>query len=82
MVLIVRSSIGNITIKISYDEITKFNQVFEIIKSDIPNKWLIITPYCLMAFVTLVTALSGIRYIVTNRYLFLPSSFKKDEPKN
>lgn len=82
MVLIVRSSIGNIVIKASYGEFAKLNQVFEIIKSDMPNKWLIITPYCLMAFVTLITALSGIRYIVTNRYLFVPASFRRNDPKN
>jgi cardiolipin synthase (CMP-forming) len=82
MVLIVRSSMGNIVIKASYGEIAKLNQVFEIIKSDMTNKWLIITPYCLMAFVTLITALSGIRYIITNRYLFVPLSFKKSDLKN
>ncbi|MBN2403873.1 MAG: CDP-diacylglycerol--glycerol-3-phosphate 3-phosphatidyltransferase [Spirochaetes bacterium] len=81
MVLIVRSSMGHLAVKTSYDDIMKFNQVYEIITSEMPNKWLIVAPYCLMALVTLLTALSGIRYIATNRHLFLPSSFKKDKSK-
>ena len=79
MVLIVRSSVGKIAIQTSYDDIMKFNQVYEIFNSEMPNKWLIIAPYCLMAVVTLLTALSGIRYIATNWHLFLPSSSKKDK---
>ena len=79
MVLIVRSSIGNIAIKSTYNDIVGFNQVYEIFNSDMSNKWLIIAPYCLMAVVTLLTALSGFRYIATNWRLFLPSSSKKDK---
>lgn len=79
MVLIVRSFVGNPEIIISSNDIMKFNKVYEIINSEIYYKWLIITPYCIMALVTLLTALSGIRYIITNRQLFLPSSHKENE---
>ncbi|MFH0974727.1 MAG: CDP-diacylglycerol--glycerol-3-phosphate 3-phosphatidyltransferase [Spirochaetota bacterium] len=78
MILIVRASIGAKDVHIATDDIMKFSKVFEIYSSEIANKWLIITPYCIMAIVTLVTAFSGIRYVITNRHLFLPSSSKKD----
>lgn len=77
MVLIVRSFLGKSDMATSTDDIMKFNQVFEIINSPVAHKWLIVAPYCLMALVTLLTALSGIRYIVTNFHLFLPSSSNK-----
>ncbi len=79
MVLIVRRSVNFSMIAYSSDDVMKFSKVFEILNSEEPNKWLIITPYCLMAVVTLFTALSGIRYIITNRHLFLPSSLQKDK---
>lgn len=82
MVLIVRSAFVNAVDQISSDDIMKFNKVYEIYNSDIANKWLIIGPYCLMAIVTVITALSGIRYIITNRHLFLPVSVKKDDQKS
>ena len=79
MVLIVRSAVGIHHMPIETDEIMKFNKAFEIITSEMPNKWLIVTPYCLMAIVTLLTALSGFRYIATNRRLFFPRLIKKDK---
>lgn len=45
---------------------------YEIMTSDHPNKWLIVAPYCLMFIVTLLTFISGMRYILTNWRLFLP----------
>jgi cardiolipin synthase (CMP-forming) len=82
MVLIVRRSQNFSMLAYSTDEIMKVGEVFEIFKSQEPNKWLIITPYCLMALVTVFTALSGIRYIITNWHLFLPSKFKKEKSKD
>lgn len=72
MVLIVRSSGVDISHKFATDDYLKFNKVYEIAVSSHQDRWLIIGPYCLMAFVTLLTALSGIRYIITNRNLFFP----------
>lgn len=73
MVLIFRSSRGILPT----DPIMKLKEVYAVINSDHPDKWLVVGPYCLMAFVTLLTALSGIRYIITNRNLFLPSTKKE-----
>ncbi len=58
---------------LSVDDITKFSAVYKVYSSGMKDRWLIIAPYCLMAIVTLLTALSGLRYIITNRSLFLPS---------
>lgn len=58
------------------DDLFKFNKVYDVMVSNTPDKWLVIAPYCLMALVTLLTAFSGLRYIMTNWRLFLPP-FKK-----
>lgn len=79
MVLIVRRSADYIVIQSTNDDIMKFGKVYDIYNSQLANKWLIITPYCLMAIVTILTALSGIRYIITNRHLFLPSKLKEND---
>lgn len=60
------------------DEFLKVVRVYEIMISSIPDKWLIIGPYCLMFIVTLLTALSGVRYIMTNWRLFLPPYSRRD----
>jgi cardiolipin synthase len=60
------------------DEFIKIVRVYEIMTSSIPDKWLIIGPYCLMFVVTLLTALSGIRYMMTNWRLFFPPYSKRD----
>lgn len=80
MVLIVRSSVGIATAQIATDDIMKFDKVYEILNSDIQNKWLIVSPYILMAVVTILTALSGMRYIITNWRLFLPTLRRKEKP--
>jgi cardiolipin synthase len=54
------------------EDVFKFNKVYEIYMSSAPDKWLVIAPYCIMLLVTLLTALSGLRYIMTNWRLFLP----------
>ena len=84
MVLIVRSFLGKRDIKILSDDIMKFDKVYEILNSFMPlqDKLLIIAPYCLMALVTLITALSGLRYIITNWRLFLLLSYQKDKSLN
>ncbi len=69
MVFVVRRS------RIQYyatDDLWKLNRVYQIYMSSDPDKWLIIAPYCLMGIVTLLTALSGLRYLMTNWRLFLP----------
>ncbi len=74
MVLVVRRS------GIHYyatDDIFKFTRVYEIYLSNAPDKWLVIGPYLLMALVTLLTALSGVRYLMTNWRLFLPPYLKR-----
>jgi len=58
------------------DDIIKLNRVYQIYMSSDPDKWLIIAPYLLMAVVTIMTALSGFRYIMTNWRLFLPPYLK------
>jgi len=60
------------------DDIFKFNKVYEIYISSNPDKWLIIGPYLLMLLVTILTALSGMRYIMTNWRLFLPPYTKSE----
>jgi len=75
MVFIVRSSMESIPHQIIVDGYLKYNSAFQIYNSINPNKWLILGPYCLMTIVTLLTALSGLRYIITNRDLF---SIKKN----
>lgn len=50
----------------------KFKIVAEILQSDNPHKYLIAGPFLLMAFVTSLTALSGIRYLVTNWRVLIP----------
>ena len=74
-VFIVRSKVGDVSLQVSStDDFTKFGAEYEIFSSNIKDKWLVIGPYCLMAIVTILTALSGLRYIITNRTLFFPSS--------
>ncbi len=77
MVFVVRRSM---THYYETDDIFKFNKVYEIYISSNPDKWLIIGPYLLMLLVTILTALSGLRYIMTNWRLFLPP-YTKREPR-
>jgi len=78
MVFIVRNSIKNVQLEIAQLSALKYETIVEIINSDLHHKWLIVCPYCIMAIVTLLTALSGLRYIVTNWKLFVPPYAKKD----
>lgn len=79
MVLIVRSSTAGVPLQVSSDDFIKLGTVYKIVKSDNPDKWMIIAPYCLMAFVTILTALSGLRYLITNRKLFMPLLNNKED---
>ena len=79
-VFIVRSKAGNVVLQVSSaEDFTKLGTVYEIYASNIKDKWLIIGPYCLMAIVTILTALSGLRYIITNRTLFMPASHENND---
>jgi cardiolipin synthase len=55
--------------------------VFDIMQSSHPEKWFIVAPYWIMFVVTLLTAVSGLRYLVTNRHLFT-EYMKKNRVKN
>ena len=78
MIFIVRSY----GIDIHPDSYIKLATVHDVLASDHPHKWIIVMPYCLMAMVTALTALSGIRYLITNGRLLLPPySPKKDGEK-
>jgi cardiolipin synthase len=80
MVFIVRGKGVDISHYVAADQYLKINAVYEIYLSQHPQRWLIIGPFLLMAFVTLLTALSGLRYIVTNWRLFLPP-YRKEPVK-
>lgn len=49
------------------------DSVLDVIMSTRPEKWLIVSPYLLMLVVTILTAVSGLRYIYTNISLFYPA---------
>jgi len=72
MVFIVRSSGIDISHQFTIDTYLKITTVYNIYNSTHPHKWIIIAPYCLMALVTLLTALSGLRYLLYNWSLFKP----------
>lgn len=46
--------------------------VFDVMGSNIQEMWLVVAPYWIMFVVTMLTAISGIRYIYTNKELFYP----------
>ena len=78
MVFIVRHSIKNVQLEINQLSALKLENVVEIINSNLVHKWLIVCPYLIMAVVTFLTALSGLRYIFTNWRLFIPPYNKKN----
>jgi cardiolipin synthase (CMP-forming) len=55
--------------------------VLELLKSNEPNKWLIVAPYWIMLSVTILTAFSGVRYLMTNLNLFWPTKSDNSENK-
>lgn len=79
MVLIVRSSTGYMKSQVPNSDIDIINSIYTLYKSKYFEKILFVAPYCLMAIVTLLTALSGIRYIITNWSLFSLLVVKKEE---
>jgi len=63
--------------------IFSITDVLELLRSNEPNKWLIVAPYWIMLSVTILTAFSGVRYIMTNLTLFWPSKLESStEPDN
>jgi len=78
MVFIVRNSIKNVQLEINQLSALKLENVVEILNSNLVHKWLIVCPYLIMALVTFLTALSGLRYIFTNWRLFIPPYTQKD----
>jgi len=78
MVFILRSYLSKVTYEFGSSSFIKYNTVIDIMNSSLPDKWLILGPYFIMALVTLLTALSGLRYMVSNWRLFLPPYSQKD----
>jgi len=79
MVFIVRSSgidVASPFIDKSHIDIVSACDVWQ---SGHPNRLLIIGPYVLMMIVTVLTALSGVRYLFTNWRLLLPPYVKRDQ---
>jgi cardiolipin synthase len=58
----------------------KFKSVTEYLMSNDPYRYLITGPYILMALVTLLTALSGVRYLFTNWRVLMPP-YKSEEDR-
>ncbi len=50
----------------------KIVHAFNITVSDMPMKWLLVSPFWLMFVVTVLTAWSGVRYLVFNWKVLLP----------
>ncbi len=76
-IFIVRGLVINKNINVV--EIIKDKSIIELIASDIAFKWLIVAPYLIMVLVTLLTAFSGLRYLISNYDLIMPK--KTDRTK-
>ncbi len=72
MVFIVRKSGIDVRHGFPVDGPLKFQVVYDILTSEHPWKYLITGPYLLMAVVTFLTALSGVRYLATNLRVLVP----------
>ncbi|HPB83463.1 MAG TPA: CDP-diacylglycerol--glycerol-3-phosphate 3-phosphatidyltransferase [Spirochaetota bacterium] len=72
MVFYFRFSGVNVAHSFDMDGYIKLDVVLEILLSDHPDKLLIVSPYLMMLIVTIMTALSGIRYFFTNWRILLP----------
>jgi cardiolipin synthase len=59
------------------DSVIKIYAVFKITMSDHPNKWVIVAPYWLMLIITIMTAWSGIRYLLFNGRILIPPYKKR-----
>jgi cardiolipin synthase (CMP-forming) len=60
------------TPEIINDPYMKFAPAITLTASGLPDKWLIVGPYWLMFIVTILTAWSGVRYLVYNWRALLP----------
>ena len=72
MIFIVRGSSMIIPEEIMSGHYMTFVPAFSVTISDMHDKWLIAGPYWLMLIVTILTAWSGIRYLVFNWRVLLP----------
>ena len=72
MIFIVRGSSMTIPEEIMSGHYMTFVPAFSVTVSDMHDKWLIAGPYWLMFIVTILTAWSGIRYLVFNWRVLLP----------
>jgi len=61
--------------------IDEATSVFDMMNSSHPEKWYIVAPYWIMFVVTILTAISGLRYLYSNRDLFV-EYLKKNKEKN
>lgn len=83
MVFIERSSGISINPKYFSENYLRMHTAWEIVQSNYRYKWLVVGPYYLMTAVTLLTAMSGIRYLITNwKVLLPPYNLKKKVEKN
>ena len=72
MIFIVRGSSMIIPEELMSGHYMTFVPAFSVTISDMHDKWLIVGPYWLMLIVTILTAWSGIRYLVFNWRVLLP----------
>jgi cardiolipin synthase len=79
MIFIVRSHGVEVYSEYATSSPIKLWSVCKITVSDYPDKFLVVAPYWLMLMVTILTALSGIRYLIFNGSLLLPPYHKKEE---
>ncbi len=70
MIIIVRGS--KISLPADFVSDSYFYSALQVVMSDNPKKWLIAGPYWIMLFVTIVTAWSGLRYLMFNWKFLLP----------
>lgn len=72
MVFIVRGSSVTVPEEFMSEHYLKLMPAYKITVSDLDEKWLLAGPYWLMLMVTILTAWSGIRYLIFNWKVILP----------
>lgn len=72
MVFAIQGPVKKITAKLTDDELLRFKHALSLITSGSLDNVLLATPYWLMFIVTILTAWSGIRYLVFNWKVLIP----------